>query len=286
MTCYIFPGQGSQKVGMGETIFNKYPEYISKANTILGYDCKSLCLEDKQNQLALTQFTQPALYIVECLTYLDQKTTPKYLAGHSLGEYSALFAANVFNFETGLKLVKKRGELMSQATEGGMAAIIGLSSDAIRNLLQKHNFNNIQIANLNEPNQTVISGNKQQINTAKETFESEGAKRYIPLPVSGAFHSTYMEPAKHTFEAYLDTFTFNPPEIPVISNVTAKPYQSNEIKTLLSKQIVSSVRWVESIEYLINQGETEFVEIGPGKVLTGLVAKIKRCLNTQKTITI
>ena len=282
MTCYVFPGQGSQKVGMGEDVFEKFPDKVNIANEILGYDIKKVCLEDPKNKLNQTQVTQPALFIVSALSYLayqeENNTSPLFIAGHSLGEYNALFAANVIDFETGIKLVKKRGDLMSKATGGAMAAIIGISAEQIQAILIDNKLDDIDIANFNEPKQTVISGESDRISQAKPIFETAGVRRYIPLAVSGAFHSRYMEAAKQEFEAYLDSFTFLQPSIPVVANVTADIYSQSDVKTLLSKQITHSVRWVDSIAYLLNQNVEEFIEIGPGKVLTGLINKIKLSL--------
>ena len=282
MTCYVFPGQGSQKVGMGEDVFEKFPDKVSIANEILGYDIKKVCLEDPKNELNQTQVTQPALFIVSALSYLayqeENNTPPLFVAGHSLGEYNALFAANVIDFETGIKLVKKRGDLMSKATGGSMAAIIGISAEQIQAILIDNKLDDIDIANFNEPKQTVISGESARISQAKPIFEAAGVRRYIPLAVSGAFHSRYMEAAKQEFETYLDSFTFLQPSIPVVANVTADIYSQSDVKTLLSKQITHSVRWVDSIAYLLNQNVEEFIEIGPGKVLTGLINKIKLSL--------
>jgi len=282
MTCYVFPGQGSQKVGMGEDVFEKFPDKVTIANEILGYDIKKVCLEDPKNELNQTQVTQPALFIVSALSYLayqeENNTPPLFVAGHSLGEYNALFAANVIDFETGIKLVKKRGDLMSKATGGAMAAIIGISAEQIQAILIDNKLDDIDIANFNEPKQTVISGESARISQAKSIFEAAGVRRYIPLAVSGAFHSRYMEAAKQEFETYLDSFTFLQPSIPVVANVTADIYAQSDVKTLLSKQITHSVRWVDSIAYLFNQNVEEFIEIGPGKVLTGLINKIKLSL--------
>jgi malonyl CoA-acyl carrier protein transacylase len=282
MTCYVFPGQGSQKVGMGEDVFEKFPDKVTIANEILGYDIKKVCLEDPKNELNQTQVTQPALFIVSALSYLayqeENNTPPLFVAGHSLGEYNALFAANVIDFETGIKLVKKRGDLMSKSTGGAMAAIVGISAEQIQAILIDNKLDDIDIANFNEPKQTVISGESARISQAKPIFEAAGVRRYIPLAVSGAFHSRYMEAAKQEFEAYLDSFTFLQHSIPVVANVTADIYSQSDVKTLLSKQITHSVRWVDSIAYLLNQNVEEFIEIGPGKVLTGLINKIKLSL--------
>ncbi len=285
MTCYVFPGQGSQKVGMGETLFNEFSNETKQANEILDYDIQELCLTDPKNQLNQTQFTQPALFVVSALSYLayqkENPTHPAYLAGHSLGEYNALFAAKVIDFETGLKLVQKRGELMSEASGGAMAAIIGMSATDIAKTLASNNLESIDIANFNEPNQTVISGQENDIKKAQKIFEEAGVRRYIPLAVSGAFHSRYMEPAKKAFETYLESCAFSEPTIPVIANVTATPYTQTDIKTLLAKQITHSVKWVDSITYILNKQETDLIEIGPGKVLTGLINKIKKGIETN-----
>jgi malonyl CoA-acyl carrier protein transacylase len=183
---------------------------------------------------------------------------PVYLAGHSLGEYSALFAAKTFDFETGLRLVQKRGEIMSRATSGGMAAIIGLAGERIREVLPENGFQGIDIANYNSPFQTVISGPSKDIEKAKGIFEETGAKLYIPLKVSGAFHSRYMEEAKGEFEAFLEDFEFRDLTIPVISNVEARAYTKENIKQLLADQINHSVKWTKSIRYLMGKGLEEF----------------------------
>lgn len=285
MTCYVFPGQGSQKVGMGETLFNEFSNETKQASEILGYDIQELCLTDPNNQLNQTQFTQPALFVVSALSYLayqkENPTHPAYLAGHSLGEYNALFAAKVIDFETGIKLVQKRGELMAEASGGAMAAIIGMSATNIAKTLASNNLTGIDIANFNEPNQTVISGQENDIKKAQKIFEEAGVRRYIPLAVSGAFHSRYMEPSKKAFETYLESYVFSEPTIPVIANVTANPYTQTDIKTLLAKQITHSVKWVDSIAYILNKQESDLIEIGPGKVLTGLINKIKKGIETN-----
>ncbi|MES2307422.1 MAG: ACP S-malonyltransferase, partial [Verrucomicrobiota bacterium] len=222
---YVFPGQGSQKVGMGKELFPLFPEEVSQANEILGYSIEQLCTEDPHQLLNRTDYTQPALYIVNALSYLQKvKETgikPSLVAGHSLGEYNALLAAGVFDFATGLKLVQKRGALMAQAQGGGMAAVLGMPVEKIRELLQNPAHSGIDVANFNAPEQTVISGPAEAIQNAKADFDAAGAKRYVVLAVSGAFHSRYMKPSQEEFEKFLEGFTFKAPEIPVISNVHA-----------------------------------------------------------------
>lgn len=279
MITYIFPGQGSQQKGMGKGLFQEFPDIVSMADSILGYSIEELCLEDPKNQLGLTQFTQPALFIVNALTYLkkfqDTGITPDYVAGHSLGEYNALFAANAFDLETGLRLVQKRGQLMAQAHGGGMAAIIGLSGEEVKDILEEENLSQIDIANYNTPTQTVIAGLRDAVDGAKDIFESkEKVKLCVMLNVSGAFHSRYMEEAAREFERYIDQQTFTEMKIPVISNVYGREYKQENIKHYLTEQMTHSVQWTDSIRYLMGRGEMTFEEIGSGRVLTGLVNHI------------
>lgn len=280
MLAYIFPGQGSQQKGMGGNLFSEFHELTEKADAVLGYSIKELCLENYNGRLSQTQFTQPALYVVNALSYLkkikESGKKPDFVAGHSLGEFSALFASAVFDFETGLKLVKKRGELMSQVTGGGMAAIIGFGGERVSEILEKNNLKGIDIANYNTPTQVVISGLKQDIEHAKFIFEAEGAKRYVLLNVSGAFHSRYMVDAKEEFKQFLSYFEFSRLTIPVISNLYARPYEQNEIKKTLEEQITSSVRWTDSIRYLMGEGEIDIQQVGNGKILNDMVLNIKK----------
>ncbi len=276
---FVFPGQGSQKVGMGTDLFKMFPDEIAAVDTKLGYSMERLCMEDPSQQLNQTSFTQPALYVVNALSYLkkikDTGHPPDFLAGHSLGEYNALFAAGAFDLITGLSLVQKRGELMGRASGGGMAAIVGLSCDKVEETLRNSGLAAIDIANLNAPSQVVISGQKNDVEAAQAVFEKAGARLFILLKVSGAFHSRYMQDAKNEFEAFLSHFEFSSLKIPVISNVEAMPCETGRIRELLSKQITHPVRWTESIRYLLRQPEPEFEEIGPGKVLAGLIRQIK-----------
>lgn|GEM_PF-14893 len=276
MVTYIFPGQGSQFRGMGEGLFNEFLEITAKADEVLGYSIKNLCLYDINNKLNQTLYTQPALYVVNILSYLKKIQTdskPDYLAGHSLGEYCALYASGVFDFEQGLRLVQKRGQLMSQVTGGGMAAVLGLNEEKVRGILMESDYRTIEVANCNSPTQYVLSGLKIDIMKASKLFESEGAT-YIPLSVSGAFHSKFMYDVKIKFEEYLNKFIFSDLKIPVISNVTAKPYNNIQIKENLADQITGTVKWTDTIKFLVDQGEMNILEIGPKRVLTKLTKEI------------
>ena len=264
MICYLFPGQGSQTKGMGKGLFDEFPDITKAADEILGYSIERLCLENNNQQLNNTQYTQPAIYVVNTLTYLKKlKQTgkkPDYVACHSLGEYNALHVAGAFSFETGLRLVKHRGELMAQAGEGAMAAILNMSKNEIRQCLDNNGLTSIDIANYNGPAQIVISGLATDINRAK-TFIEEAGSVFIPLNTSGAFHSHYMEPIKAQFENYLEQFEFAETQIPVISNIDARPYKSNHINTYLANQITHSVMWEQSMLYLLDLGIDKFEEI-------------------------
>ena len=286
MIAFVFPGQGSQKRGMGQGLFDEVREYAAveqDVDRILGYSLRRLCLEDPDNRLKETQFTQPCLYVVNALHYykaMSQGARPAYLAGHSLGEYNALLAAGVFDFVTGLRLVKRRGELMSQAKNGGMGAVVGLSSDAIARVIRDHGLASLDVANFNTPAQTVVSGPTEDIRRAGPMFEKAGAKMYMPLPVSAAFHSRYMADAAKAFADFLAPMAFAAPGTPVIANVTAKPYPtenvSEAVKSMLVNQITHSVQWAQSVRCLLDRGVTKFTEIGPGNVLTRLVQQIEQ----------
>ncbi len=278
MIAYLFPGQGSQYKGMGGELFDEFSELTMLSDRILGYSIKKLCMEDSYEQLGQTQYTQPALYVVNALTYLkkikDTGAEPDFVAGHSLGEYDALFASGIVDFETGLRLVKKRGELMGKATGGGMAAIIGLQEEIVRKIIRENGLEKLDVANLNTPTQIVISGPKDMIEHAKSFFEPI-AKSYVILKVSGAFHSRYMENAKRKFLEFASGFKFNNPKIPIISNYHARPYKQGDLLNTLTNQITNSVKWTESIRYLMGKGVKEFIQIGPGKVVNGMVKAIQ-----------
>lgn len=278
MKAYLFPGQGSQHVGMGADLFDHFPELTATADAILAYSIKDLCLNAPASQLAQTRYTQPALYVVNALSYRqrlrDQDTPPDFVAGHSLGEYNALECAGVISFEDGLRLVKKRGELMSQAPPGAMAAIIGLAPDQVGELLAEHGLDSLDVANYNSPTQTIISGLHADINHAQAIFEQRRAM-YIPLNVGGAFHSRYMQAAQNEFRQYLAGFRYGTPTIPVLANIHAQPYVDEQAADNLAKQLTHSVRWLDSMHFLLDQGVTELVEVGPGDVLTKLARAIR-----------
>jgi len=280
----LFPGQGSQKVGMGAGLFAKFPREVSQADDILGWSVERLCLEDPDRRLDQTDFTQPALFVVNALTYLDGQRggapRPDFVAGHSLGEYDALFASGAFDFATGLRLVKKRGELMARARGGGMAAVIGLPLERVREVLSDPRFAGLDIANLNAPKQAVVSGPVDEVSASKEAFDAAGAQLFVTLKVSAAFHSRAMADAAAEFRRFVSPVEFRPLSIPVVSNVTARPYAPGETLDLLSRQISSPVRWSESIQFLLGQPEPEFVESGPGAVLTGLLRQNRAAART------
>lgn len=269
----LFPGQGSQYKGMGKKLFHKYYSQTKVASEILGYDLEELCLEDPKKQLNKTEFTQPALYVVNHFLYQENTLKPDFFIGHSLGEYNALLAAGAFNFETGLKLVKKRGVLMGKASGGGMAAVIGLNRKELEDLLHDGRHSNVDLANINTPSQIVISGKQADIDAIVQDFSNQKIT-IIPLKVSAPFHSRYMLSAANEFATFLKDFNFNPLKIPVISNVTAIPYENSQVADLLVQQIDHSVQWIDSIRFLMGQNVTEYKELGRN-FLTKMVNEIQ-----------
>lgn len=284
MKTFMFPGQGAQALGMGGNLFGEFKELTRKADEILGYSIQELCLQDPRRELNRTQFTQPALYVVNALSYYkkvnESAQLPDYLLGHSLGEFNALLAAECFDFEVGLRLVQKRGELMSQESSGAMAAILNATKQDIETILRNNGLSNVDLANYNTPSQIVISGPSEEIGKAQQFFQG-GQTKYYPLNTSGAFHSRFMRGAQEKFHTYLKGFDFAEPKIPVLANVTARPYEHSEIIETLSSQMSSIVRWCESIQYLMDKaasgGDTmQFEEVGHGDVLTKIVHTIKQ----------
>ncbi|MFE0801580.1 ACP S-malonyltransferase [Streptomyces sp. NPDC096094] len=275
---HVFPGQGAHRVGMGRQLFESYPHLVRQADAVLGYSIEELCLAGPEERLSDTRYTQCAMYVVGSLSYVDRVRTtgrlPDLLAGHSLGEYVALFAAGAFDFVTGVELVAERAAAMADAGPGAMAAVLGITADRVREILARGGAPEVDIANLNAPEQTVVSGPPGAVAEAMTLFGEE-TRAVVPLKVSGAFHARQMAPAAARFERFLRGYRFAPLRIPVISNATARPYDDTETAALLVRQLTSPVRWTESVEYLLDQPEPEFHELGPGQVLTGLIAQIR-----------
>jgi [acyl-carrier-protein] S-malonyltransferase len=285
MVAYLFAGQGSQYVGMGKDLYESFllsRKIFDTADTALGFDLKRKCFEGPQDLLKPTNISQPAILTATIAAYqafqanLGSKIqAPAFYAGLSLGEYSALIAAGSITFEDGLRLVRKRAEIMNEASRkypGKMAAVIGLPVKEIKEICSK---SGAEIANLNSPDQTVISGRPEAIDIAKEKCIAAGAKRVIELEVSGAFHSSLMFEASSELKEILDNVSISPISIPVVSNYTASPeYHVTQVRENLVRQMYSPVRWEESIRFMLSEGVTQFVEFGPGKVLKGLLRKI------------
>jgi malonyl CoA-acyl carrier protein transacylase len=277
----IFPGQGSQSVGMGADLFDRFADWTAEADEVLGYSIRRLCLDDPDGDLGRTAFTQPALFVVNAMTWRARveadRPDPAFVAGHSLGEYNALLAAGVFDFATGLRLVRRRGQLMGQVGGGGMAAVVGLEPARIEAVLGGTDAGRrLDVANFNSFDQTVIAGPTEDLAAVKPDFEAAGVRAFIPLNVSAPFHSRYMREAETAFRAFLGIRAFAAPEMPVVSNVGARPYEADAVGETLASQIGHSVRWLDSVLFLLDQGVTEFEEVGPGTVLTKLVSQIRR----------
>ena len=277
-TAFLFPGQGSQSIGMGADLFPIFPELVEEADQILGYSIRDLCLAEDSSDLNLTNFTQPALYVVSCLSAklkIQEGIVPSHAAGHSVGEFSALFSAGAFSFHEGLQMVAKRGEIMAKVSGGGMAAVIGLDSDAIEGVLLSEGADQIDLANYNSPGQIVISGDEAQISNVLAPLKEAGARMVVPLKVSGAFHSRLMMESANEFAEFISKFSIKLPSLPVVSNVNANAYSSAaSISELLVKQIYSPVRWTDVIQGIRENGVDDFVECGPGNVLTKLLRQI------------
>src|SRR5580693_8944437 len=282
-TALLFAGQGAQVVGMGKDLAEKFPTakaWFDRANAALGYDLAGICFNGPEADLTKTENAQPGIFLVSwvCFELLKEKIPHlKYeaTAGLSLGEFTALTAAGAMSFEDGLRVVRQRGKFMQEAcdaTKGGMAAIIGLDEAPTREVCAEAG---VELANLNCPGQLVISGETEKIGRACELAKARGAKRALPLPVAGAYHSVLMAGAKPKLDAALATVKLQPPNVPVVANVTAQPHgTTDEIRRRLVEQVTSSVRWEESMRYLLAQGFTRFIELGPGKALSGFLKRI------------
>lgn len=284
-TALLFAGQGAQAVGMGKDLAEQFPTakaLFEKANSVLGYDLTNICFNGPEAELTKTENAQPGIYLVSwvALQLLREKVPAlkfEATAGLSLGEFTALAAAGVISFEDGLKVVQQRGRFMQEAceaTQGGMAAIIGLDEGPTREACTEAG---VVLANMNCPGQLVISGPADKINQACEIAKAKGAKRAIPLTVVGAYHSPLMASAQPKLRDALAQIPINRPAVPVIGNVRALPHgEPAEIHQLLVDQVTSSVRWEESIRYLLSQGYTRFIELGPGTALTGFMKRIDK----------
>ncbi|MEV1091671.1 ACP S-malonyltransferase [Streptomyces microflavus] len=280
MRCYVFPGQGTQKKGMGRNLFGRFPDLRRRADRVLGYPIENLCLENPERRLSETVYAQPAIYVVNALHWsAAQEDLPPadFFAGHSLGEYSALFAAGAFDFETGLTLVRRRAELMGQVGGGAMAAVVGVSEQIVEETLKQHDATGVVIANYNAPEQFVLSGSREELARIKPVFEKvEGVRGFVPVKVSGPFHAPAMAPAAARFRTLLAAVDVGELRTPVISNVTGRPFGSDaqEVRALLAEQITEPVRWTDCIRYLRDAGVSAFTELGESKVLTSLIDRI------------
>jgi len=283
MNAYIFPGQGAQFVGMGLDLYEKYPvaqDLFEQANEILGFSITDIMFEGSAEDLKKTEVTQPAIFLHSVILskVMGDDFKPDMVAGHSLGEFSALVANGVLNFEDGLKLVSQRAMAMQKACEmkpGTMAAVLRLEDEVVEKIC-KETEGIVVAANYNCPGQLVISGEVEAINTACEKLKEAGARRAMVLPVGGAFHSPLMQPAEEELAAAIESTVFAAPKCPIYQNVpTTAVTNADDIKKNLISQLTSPVKWTQSVQNMVKDGATSFVEVGPGKVLQGLVMKIE-----------
>lgn len=295
-TALLFAGQGAQVVGMGKDLAGQFPSakaWFDRANAALGYDLASVCFNGPETELTKTENAQPGIFLVSWVAFELLKERVQGLkpnaqsqggalefqatAGLSLGEFTALTAAGAMSFEDGLRVVRQRGKFMQEAcdaTRGGMAAVIGLDEAPTREVCAEAG---VVLANLNCPGQLVISGESEKISKAVELAKAKGAKRAIPLPVAGAYHSPLMASAQSKLQVELAKIKLSVPSVPVVSNVTAQPHGApNEISTRLVEQVTSSVLWENSMRYLLSQGFTRFIELGPGTALSGFMKRIDK----------
>lgn len=291
MKAYVFPGQGAQFSGMGKDLYEKYDiarKMFDEANQILGFDITSLMFEGSDEDLKQTRVTQPAIFLhsVILATVLGESFRPEMVAGHSLGEFSALVANRTLSFDDGLTLVSKRAMAMQKACEAKpstMAAILGVDDNVVEDVCSS--IKEIVVpANYNSPGQIVISGSIEGIDAAIEILKEKGAKRALKLAVGGAFHSPLMEPARQELEQAIESTRFSKPVCPVFQNVDAEPSSDPErIKVNLARQLTSPVRWTQTVRNMIAAGATSFTEVGPGAVLQGLIKKVDKDIEASGT---
>jgi [acyl-carrier-protein] S-malonyltransferase len=293
-TAWLFPGQGSQTLGMGQDLAEAYSvarDTFAEADGVLGVSLSKLCFEGPEESLNDTINTQPAIFVaslaaLRTLQSEGWEVSPSFTAGHSLGEYTALVAAGAFSFADGLRLVRERGRLMKEAgrrSPGGMAAILKVDDDTVIDICRRSSQQTgqvVQVANYNSPGQVVISGDNAALEAAMEMAQAAGARRVVRLAVSIAAHSPLMAVISDEFRQTVDATAIQPPRVPVIANVSARSLETaDDIRQEMLAQLTSSVRWVDSIQHMIDQGVTRFVEIGPKDVLTGLVRRISKQVN-------
>lgn len=282
-TAYLFPGQGSQSVGMGQEHYQQnevFADYVDRANEVLGFDLKEIMFEGPAKKLKQTEYTQPAIFLHSIALYQTLDANPDMVAGHSLGEFSALVACGAVSFEETLKIVRRRGELMQEAGEtnpGTMAAVIGMDDDVVEKVCSQASEEvgkEVIAANYNCPGQVVISGAVEAVEKATELLKEEGCRLAKILPVSGAFHSSLMQPAYDGLKSSLEELDISSPDCPIYSNFTAEPTTDPEqIRSNVLNQLLNPVLWTQTLQNMESNGADSFVEVGPGKVLQGLVKR-------------